>query len=763
MKTFTKLLLQNFRMIITITMVLLIVISCKKKADDTPSPSPAPGPVPTPPATPATFMKKSLHLISPYELSVKMSFPANSFHKLGKGLKGEDDPIVPNPLKKIGKNLWDIHDYIHTEHEFRTIDNALNSLTSQIDSLQGMVVAMGKLLSIQISELQNFIASGDVNTQIGYLKPQWGMTALTGFNWYSETAANWEANPSDPNLTTQMNNASSNTYSYSNGIITNTSSTSMTNIISQLNEDLCPTTGSSANALSSYANTLIPLVTGKVTDTAQAMSAYLLLESYFLQVINYQSQAATIYINAANVVDSTGVLGYDTAFWNGSFIPSITEEVSTFLQVVDYMVVNLSDCRTSSRFQSDMEYINAGLAPDLIYCNVVARAQFVANMIYDGLGLSYPVYGGYILTPWNYTNGNSSIVTSLTLSCTSMGAGGGTEQLQATANTIKSQIPYTYWVAGSTATCAPDNQWNVYRFTTNQLPSSMWAVPEFTIQVVDNGNLNTPWVHYTPIQGAAILLFYNPQNPSQTSTTKTSTCSIQFGYFSANWQWGFTYLSTGQGDYQKVGSYFDVDQFNSTFMDGQLYWLNPTPVAGTSSESMGYQNFSYQTNGLSFQGSNNTAGNLLLGGSTSYTGNYYCIADNFYHNLTTSGNLPPLSGNVQAWASYKAYYGMEGSGGSDLWVYIGLGITKTAYNSGAAVYTYTVQNNVVNAHINNSAGNWNSGFGSSGNLETNHTYQPGIQYYYQTHNIPSVQTANIQLITGQQYVYGGFYTFPPSK
>jgi hypothetical protein len=737
MKT-KNLLKKIYSLAVPLMLILIVAVSCKRKEFDV---VPVP-PEPTPSATPVVFTNKPIRMMSDHEIANRNDFPGHVLHQVGTGLVGSEGPEPVNPFKEVGETLWEIYDYEHTEHEFQQVNQGLNELINQVSILSSTITSMGEHLNIQIDNLTAYISSGDLNTQIGYVKTAMGSSTEDEFMYYSNTAAAWEADSLNPARIAQMNTLKAYAPTYANSVYHNVSSNSMANIIQAMNEDLCPTLGTGNNALKAYTKTVVSLTNGKINDSTDAMNAYLLVESYFLTVINYQLQAATIMENACNLVDSTGILGYDTVFWNHSVVPQLSEEVNVFLSTVDYLVANIGEYRNQTRFQYDMQYADAGLAPDNLFTHVLARSQFIANLLYDALGLPYPVMCGHILTPSKYPSDPTQVLfVSI-----------GSQSTSAAPTQVLSQLPYTYW---NNTTCHPDQTWNAYRYGVMGQYDQQWPTGKQSL-VLSSAGGQTPWVHFVPITGSVTPLFYNPKNPSQTSLTQTAECTIEFAYFSACWQWGYLLLSNSSTEFgwkkTSDGGAFDFETFNSGLVGSTM----SVPFAATGKN----QNLSYQMTGISFTNPNTTTGTMKATGTTGHTSDYYVIVDGNWIGVTTGSDMPALGGTIQGWASYNVTYGMQGSGGVDLTVNIGT--TRPAENHYAWTGDeyYTVGGDVVRLNFHDQMNTVNQGFGASQNLQPNTNYQPGVQYYYQTANLSSAVPASITLNQAYQFVYGGYYNLP---
>lgn len=736
-----------------LAIIVIVVMACKKK-DDTPTPTP-PGPMPTPPGTPDVFIKRNLQLMSDYEVNNNLSFPGHLTYQLGSGIKEGADPLIPGPFKSIGKTLWDVYDYYHTDMEFKHVDDALTQMQNQIGQLSQQISALGAQLNLDVSELANFISTGVVYNYFTSIFEVMDPTTHNGFQYYPKRAAQYKAGqlPHDQRIqdSTDLLIFVDNVYYKKNSFDVCNYSEQLSTLISS----------SSANAMSAYANLIIQKATNShFADSASMMRLYQLLECYFLQVVNKQFQCVLVWSNACNFKDKSG--SEAKLYYTGTFSANIKAEISAFQAAVDYLVINLGEYRNIQRFENDMNYVNAGLAPDNLFIHVLARSQFISNLLYDALGISYPVVCGKIITPWNYTDGSSPVTTKIT--CRYSAVGGQSEDITTTATKRQSQIPYTYWSSNDNPSSSPDNSWNLYGFEYFKVPTSNWAQPEYLMQIVDNGDTLVPWMHNAPIKGSINTLFYNPQNPSQTSTTYSTTCCIQFAYFSAAWPWGFLYPTSAKGSRQNyqtmvqpLSDHYDIFQHYG----GDLFWCdgNFIPFAGTTGNS-GDKNFYSQTD-AQFLHPYKSIGTMLMGGNTSHTPNFYMAADAWYCYATPQSSLPPLNGSIQAFGTFKVYYGMKGQGGDDIWVNLGVGIDTREYTQSGClkIPLQKVQTNISGAHFHDQAGNWNSVSGVC-NINPNTEYQPSVEYYYQTYNLPNVTAANIQLVSAIQFVYQGLYGIP---
>lgn len=707
-----------------VILFLLVLVSCKKKEDD-PVPVPPTPPTPPVPGQVDVFQNKPIHMMSENEISNNLDFPGHIINRLGCGIAGGEDPEIPNPLKEVGKTLWEIYDYEDTKMHFDQIDQGIQDIISQITQLQDQLTNLAKQLSLSLSDLENFMTNSQMNTYVVNIKNAMDPSIQTGFGWFVAAAKTHQEGGSiqqfqndTAGLHTLAYNLKNREYNYD--VIT---------YYTQMNALICPPLGNPQdNALKTYADYLIQHVQG-LNDSASLMACYMVFENYFLQVINYQFQCALMYANAANYFDSTGAAA--KSFYTGTFTSDITMEVATYLSTVEYLAINLNDYRSIDRYQADYLYNQSGLAPDNLFLHVLARSQFIANLLYDALGLPYPVMCGTIITPWNYTNGNSPVIDSISLS--------SLKQLNSTATTMQSQFPYTYWVLGNSS-CAPDNQWNVYRFGKMGAGDGGWPCSPQSIQVIDNGNGEYPWEHYQPCKGNVTPLFYNPRDPSKTSTTYTDSCYIQFGYFSARWNWGYQYITMRNGYFLRP-QYMDILRENENVAQDPF---NPPGAATTSSDGHLYQHSNSQ--GWSWLHSN--LGGFGFSNNTVSTDHYYLAGDILYCDIATSSDLPEISGGVQLFGMTSSQY--NGQNGL-MKVYLGSQI----YSDNSQINDPVSSSRDLVTSVYGNSGSWVTGTGTV-NLSAGKSYQPSAEVYYQAYN---VGTTGITFSTYHmmQVVYTGTY------
>jgi hypothetical protein len=455
----------------------------------------------------------------------------------------------------ISEVVWESFDFHNTEANFDEIKTQLEDIQGQIEGLNNTIKDMADKMNIDFTKLSAYISSIALNKQIAYVQTAMGGGSYNQLMFYPNVAARYQADSTNPQNKADMQDLKLHAHGFASNIYNDMSPASMTNVINNMNQLLCPTVGSGENALKDYAKTLLDECKGKVNDSATAMRTYLMLESYFLKVVNYQFQAATVMVNACNMIDHNGQHSYAATFWNSEMGRIIPAEVDVFLSTVDYMVANLSEYRDTNRFVHDMDYVYYGIAPDNMFFHVLARSRFLANMLYEASGSPRPIICGSIMVPhiYNTNASNPDKPDPLNIKI-------GPSLVQSKGTKYSSIIPYTCWDAANT--CYPDNNWDFHNFGTAASDTTWSGTPQ-TIQVMSSSS-TSPWPHSVDISWAITPLYYNPADPSQTSTTRTADCSFQFAYCYENWQWGFMLLSN-TSRMSQLPSPFDLNHYEPTF------------------------------------------------------------------------------------------------------------------------------------------------------------------------------------------------------
>ena len=509
-------------------LVLLFVMSCKK-TDDTPEPTPPP---PTP-GQKAVFTDNILRLKSDYEVRNYRSLQAfGTYYHINKGFGGPS-------LKEAGGSLdmfdWfdrayglfsAINDFKNVEEErkqFAKIDSSLGQIQNEIGELQTEFNNLITELNYDKIQLMNEIYDLNEITATAPIITAFSDADRNGFLWYSnESTAHSSGSYQDSlfiksTLNPEMINFA---MQYTSG----SNATTLRNSIVVLNGYLLPSS-TSPGLLSILSRNIVAQ-----NKTAPPLSQYMVLENYFLQIINYQFQAAIVQLNCFKVTDTLSYLSFKTYMQK-----MISSEVTRFLQATNFMAVSLVDYRNQAQYNIDVpDYLYTGIAPETTTQSMMARAQFAANLITKACGIIAPVMCGSIILPHYYNAGTGNTP----LGSFDLYVGG--EILTARTDTvIKSPIPYSYYNLvsgpGQNSSVAYDNQWNVFNYGKfGTAEPVVWQDGTMPVQIY-----NAPWGNQVRPLGSITPKWYNPRNPSEISATETDSCTMQFAYFSASWKWGY--------------------------------------------------------------------------------------------------------------------------------------------------------------------------------------------------------------------------------
>ncbi|MDF1547735.1 MAG: hypothetical protein P1P88_07920 [Bacteroidales bacterium] len=734
-------------------LLIMLAVSCRRDFDD-PSPEEIPPFEFEDDGDPAVFPDDPADII--WQDFPEAAFPANEIKELGEGLNLEK---FFEGLE-IGGLIFEIYDYFHTEARFDEIDDKLNDIEKQIDELEDKMDQLEKEID-NINQNINDLATTDETIAIDGITSDieiaYGDLNIDGFMFYSTMAKAYQENPTNQSNIDQMAYLKSYIPTYVHKIYPGDPGSSMANLNHKIYTYLCAGVLTDHNALHAYAKTLVVKSEGQLIDSTRAMNTYLYLESYFLKIVNYQFQAATIYMNAAHFLDSTRTLGFEKQYWK-SFSKDITEEIEYFQQMVDYLTVNMAEYRDKQRFVNDMQYANVGLAPDHIFNSVYARSQFVANMLYSALGIKPPVVSGHILIPARYTTDGSASSPSFNLSI-------GASNIVATAsNPIYSMIPYTYW---QNQTCHPDNKWVVYRFSTDT--NIVWPDVTQDIKV-----LSPPWPSNGIAKGSVTALYYNPRNPSQTSKVKTDSCTFQFGYFSANWQWGYLYLSQNADNdaWGRNSTYLYTKHYNRQIYDypGVYFW--PTvPLGGNTSKqhsSDGGFHFTdskaidfYHNSNFSADGTMQAVGTRTNADKKATKHDYYfIIADYLIRNVKTSADIPTNKNNktktsLQAWGAVDGYCNTSSTHPSKLIASMG---TECDHFDNGDTRAKNLKGDVFENTFTSSSSNPSYNYFGTSDINESNTYdQAGFGYYFEE-KYDKKKTSALPLKIVMNFYYQFIYT-----
>jgi len=644
--------------LLTISFLLLTIPESCRKSDTSYTPATKPSPVDTQPV----FKDNPLKLMAENEINNDVIFPAYLIHRLGKGMGSHSAGGVKQERLKGGFEvfdfitgaLWDTYEYTRTEQNFSEIKQGLDTITEQVAQLSEELTDLGFELSIKISELENFITQGRMNYYTTLIDDLMDSTSNTGLLYYPKMARECKAGLHPPNYMETTIKPEAMVYArnvyYKEGV-----NYDVCDYVNQIHALVCPTVMAvDSGALMTYADELLQNVafnTSTLSDTVKLMYAYKLLENYFLHFINYQFQASIIWMNSCNFFDTTG---YEANLWyHGTFRNCILDETVEFLEATSYLAININDYRNLNRYSSDMQFADQGLTPDALNIHFLARAQFVANLIVQTFGIAVPVMCGSVIVPHYYQfNGTTTEPASPSITIS-------VEGVQLNANAINAQMggsglpgrfPYTLWMENnSVLSSSYDNHWNFYHFGNFGVSDSGWQCSPQNILLIDNGSSQSPWYHITPVTGSVTPLYYNPKNPSETSTYYTSDCSMQFAYFAGIWTWGYMAISNSPVSKRLLTYPCFIYSYTCTPMYYPVWGVYTTPTYSYGSSSA----FSYPNNNFS-----KMVFNYWM---TQTSGKSTSIWDGFYRSAIAGAPVPPQNGGIEGWAWYQGNYTIASS------------------------------------------------------------------------------------------------------
>ena len=448
---------------------------------------------------------------------------------------------------EIGDMLYSISKDLQVEADLENIDEEIQDLGAEIEELNQKLNELSSQLALTQVNIQTYISSLNVQNYITPIKTAYSTTSEVGLVYYSNQAVlNYNNSPDAVPLSTLQTQEQ--VY-----IADVTSQTGMALQIQGIHDSICPDLNSLNGVLKDYTNKVI-LDSNQngnnqnVKDPDNVMATYLLLESFYAQLLTYQFQGATILANAYNCQDPTG--NQTKSYINGTFKNLLEDEMEKYLDTVNYMVVNLVDYRDVDTYAHDMGYSMQGLAEDDVYLDILTRSRFFCAQIMQAYDDDFGLYGA-IVVPYDYTDGQN-----ITLEF----QGPSNFNTTITSQQIEGIYPYTKWT-DSSGTAVPDNQWLFYEMPVNtDAPGGSYIV-----FFADNNSLTEPWPHTTPQLGNVSVKYYDPNNPDPTTatTSPTETNTLKFGYFSLKWPWGFQRMCSSN-----ISSWVIPSKSSYTFPDG---------------------------------------------------------------------------------------------------------------------------------------------------------------------------------------------------
>jgi hypothetical protein len=431
---------------------------------------------------------------------------------------------------------------LENQAKFNKVKTQLASISNQLTQLQASVNQLSVQLQLVDLNIQNQINGMASNEYITNIRAAMDSTTPDGLLYFPRTAYLISTGQSAIDTTTLQSQANYfyNKYLYGSG------SLDMKNQIDQIYRLICPINQMNSGVLLTFTQQQILknfATHSQIAQVGNALEVYCLLENYYIQMVNAQFQAMTILANLYNKEDPS----FETFkfYVRDEFSAQIREENETFMNIAAFLLINICDFRTSTRFAYDMQYSDYGLAPDKYAGNAMARAQFLCNMLDCALDQPFCVVGGTVITCQNYTNGVDPIVNSISMTI-------GNKSMPNEANTsfigCPSQFPYPYWKVinePEVATSFPDNKYNIYRFE-NTDTNLTGNVPVY----INNNYWERSGTKQ--IGGTVQVKYYNPKFPNAAPTTSPSkTNFFPFGYYTASWMWGYPWLKINKNNWQR--------------------------------------------------------------------------------------------------------------------------------------------------------------------------------------------------------------------
>lgn len=569
----------SYTIIINVLLFVLIITSCKKQDSQTYNPVP---PGLSPAVSP--FGNYKPLMLTREESQTNKTISAYRHAKWGLGaqvpkpkqLKGAFGFIVDVlDLANMGYDLFHKAQQPDYQADFDTLNNELAAINTELQQLSNELDQLMAQLALTTVDIKTYLSSLAVQTYLTDLNTTYSTTLPSGLLYYSEMGEKIQ------------NHQSTMTWVALNGMFANTFVKSITannnieNDIQGVHDAICPDLASVEGCLKDYTDYLVlnPTTNGnnqQVHNPANIMSTYMLLENYFSTLMNHQLQGLTILANVYNYEDTTG--STVEMYIDYTFAPMIIDEINAYLKTVNYMALNLFDLRSVSQYTKDMGYRDYGLAPDSVFYNILARANFICNLYMVMINVEPSSITGNIVIPSKYTDGTMQPATTMPITLSS--ASGGSSET-GNANALQSTWPYTYWeVTGGAWQASPDNYYNLffYQFDTAFHPGSQ----KVSIALGNLSGNKFPWYYQLPPTGDLIARYYNPRNPSYaTSTTQpTDSNTILFGFFASRWIWGYQMLSMGDAvDWSLVDMATDSRSwscFEGSVFDVFNPWLTDT-------------------------------------------------------------------------------------------------------------------------------------------------------------------------------------------
>ncbi len=645
----------------------------------------------------------------------------------------------------IGKGLFEVFSFIseyeQKEMEYEEINGKLDDLQAQDSILQvdinNLAVQMNYNTQLILNQLNNAVAAPYIND----IKTKYSNEDNQGLRWYSEAILNYFAHTPGYDSAYIHDSVTVDANEFVNYNIYHED---LDKDFNGLNLLICPVLPMDTSCLTTFAKILIMQYASHGTGTQNGiMNTYMLLEYYFFTLFNYQFQAATVKMNVLQAADTLQAM----TFWANTVLPAFRSEIDMFQQSSNYLLLNLSDYRNQARWNHDIAYSGLYMAPNADLFDAMARVQFRVAELYQAIAETAPVVYGSITVPIDYCSSDPGVSLN-----------GSSSAFPENSQMLKSRIPYTTWQNQGGIICSPQNIWEVYNY----------AMPLDSLVTSCNVSLTPTWPHTGSGQGYGSLtpLWYNPRDPSQTSTVSTDSCSMRFASFCIAWQWGMMmsdFITAQQAD-QGVMMYLpDGNNPNCGFCWTEDQSLNVLhPLVAQWHPNVGYGG-AWQNVQTSYSRSfgKNTAGQdaaysyLMSVLMPAYSGGAVYLLDMV--SAIVQVPVVPAGGGVTLYTKYSANYSLSpqpGSSSANLRIGYTLNDLSGNCNSQCNVTkSYCPSSEIYN---NSFAGLNGTGFGTTVQAGT---YRPSFEYFIRVSNSGSSTVASVQVTLVAQEVFSGYTSF----
>lgn len=684
---------------------------------------------------PPLFNNAQPGIMSDFEISRNSSILG---HLLTKNLSG----IEP---EGIGKGLFEVFSFIseyqQKEQEYEEINGKLNELHVQDSVLQVDISNLSNQMSYNtqliLNQLNNAVAEGYIND----IETKFSNADNQGLRWYSQVMLNYFAKVPGYDSAYIHDSVVVDANQFVNY---NLHHEDLDKDFNGLNLLICPALPMDTSCLTTFAKILIMQYAahGSLNQNG-IMNTYMLLEYYFFSMINAQFEAVTVKMNVLEAADSLQARSY----WVNTVRPAFRSEIEMFQQSSDYLLLNLSDYRNQARWNRDIAYSGLNMAPNTDLFDAMARVEFRVAQLTQAIDGDAPVIYGSISVPADYCSSDPGVSLN-----------GGSSTFPDNSQMLKSRIPYTSWQNQGGISCSPQNTWKVYNYA---MPLDS-AVNTCSIGIIPN------WPHTGTGQGYGSVspLWYNPRDPSQTSTVCTDSCSLRFASFCIAWQWGVMmsdFITAQQAD-QGVMMYLpDGNNPNCGFCwteDQSLNVLHPLIAQWHPNVGYGGAWENVQTSYTRSFGKNSTGQDAAYAYSMNvvmpaYGGGAVYLLDMV--SATVQVPSVPSGGGVTLYSKFSANYSLSPQPGSSA-ANLRIGYTLSDLSGNCNSQCNVSKSYCPSSEIYNNSFSGLNGTGCGPTVQAG-TYRPSFEYYIRVSNCSNSTVAGVQVSLVAQEVFSGFTSF----